>query len=77
MKTVIPIKDLESTEKFLGDKKEVTVEELLEIIIDFLEFQGMDTEFYLPDPQDPTMLCIATNSNPGLQFCGNCMFCNE
>ena len=57
-KTVISINDLESTKKFLRDKKEMTVEELLEIIIDFLEFCGMYTEFYLPDPQDPTEPCF-------------------
>ena len=35
-KTVIPINDSESTKKFSRDKKEMTVEELSEIIIDFL-----------------------------------------
>ena len=32
-KTVIPINDLESTKKFLRDEKEMTVKELLDIII--------------------------------------------
>ena len=57
-KTIIPINDLESTKKFLRDEKEMTVKELLEIVINFLEFHGMDMEFYLPDPQYPTKLCF-------------------
>ena len=57
-KTVLPINDLESTKKFSRDEKEMTVKELSEIIIDFLEFHRMDTEFYLLDPQDPTKLCF-------------------
>ena len=45
-------------EVFLRDEKEMTVKELLESIINFLEFHGMEVEFYLPDPQDPTKLCF-------------------
>ena len=43
--TVIPINGLESTTKFSRDKKEMTVEELLEIIIDVWEFHRMDIKF--------------------------------
>ena len=56
-KTIIPINNLESTKIFLRDEKEMTVEELLEIIIDRFEFHELDTEFYLPEPQDPTKPC--------------------
>ena len=36
----------------------MTVEELSEIIINVFEFCGMDTDFYLPDPQDPSKHCF-------------------
>ena len=57
-KTIIPINNSESTKNFLRDEEEMTVEELSEIVIDFLEFCEMDTEFYLPDPHDPSKLCF-------------------
>ena len=35
----------------------MTVEELAEYVIDHMEFCGMDSQFYLPDPLDPSCLC--------------------
>ena len=35
----------------------MSVEELAKLVIDFMEFHGMDSEFYLPDPCDPNELC--------------------
>ena len=39
--------------KFTQDKKELTIEQLSEMVTDNMEFQGMDAEFSLPDPQEP------------------------
>ena len=38
-------------------EKEMTVEDLAEMVIDPMEFHGLESEFYLPDPQDSTCLC--------------------
>ena len=59
-KTTIPLSnDLDTTtsKKFSHDEKLSMVEEFAKAVIDFVEFHGMDAEFYLPDPQDPTQLC--------------------
>ena len=40
--------------QFTHDEKEMTAEDLAEIVIDHMEFHGLDSEFYLPDPQDST-----------------------
>ena len=42
--------------KFTRDEKSLTIEQLAEMVADHMEFHGMDSEFYLPDPQDPTRL---------------------
>ena len=43
---------------FTGDERMMMVEELSELVIDHMEFCGMDLEFYLPDPHDPLHLCF-------------------
>ena len=43
--------------KFTQDKKELTLEQLADMVADHVEFHGMDSKFYLPDPQDPMHLC--------------------
>ena len=58
-RTMIPLtNDSMTTKKLSCDGKEMMVEELAEVVIDFLEFHGMDSEFYLPDPQDASKLCF-------------------
>ena len=42
---------------FSHDEKQITAEELSELIINHMEFHGMDMEFYLPDPQDASKVC--------------------
>ena len=50
-KTMIPLtNDAMTTKKFSHDEKEMIMEELAEVVINFLEFHGMDSEFYLPNP---------------------------
>ena len=48
----------DGTKQFIRDEKMMTVEELSELVIDHMEFCGMDSEFYLPDPHDATCLCF-------------------
>ena len=42
--------------KFTRDEKSLTIKQFAEMVADHMEFHGMDSEFYLPDPQDPTRL---------------------
>ena len=42
---------------FSHDEKQITAEELSELIINHMEFHGMDMEFYLLDPQDASKVC--------------------
>ena len=44
------------TRKFTRDEKELTLEQFAELVSEHMEFHGMDAEFYLPDPQNPTQL---------------------
>ena len=39
--------DSMTTKKFSSDEKEMMVEELAEVVIDFVESHGMDSKFYL------------------------------
>ena len=56
-KTMIPLtNNATTTKKFSCDEKEMMVEELAEVVINFLEFHGMDSKFYLPDPPDASKL---------------------
>ena len=49
-KTTIPLtNDSMTTKKFSHDEKEMTVEELAAVVIHFLEFHGIYSEFYLSD----------------------------
>ena len=48
---------------FSRDEKATTVEELAELVFDHVEFGRMDSEFYLPDPQDPSHLCYILRDN--------------
>ena len=51
-KTMIPLtNDSTTTKKFYHDEKEMMVEELAEVVINFVEFHGMNSEFYLSDPR--------------------------
>ena len=43
--------------KFTHDEKDLMIEQLADMVANHVEFQGMDAEFYLPDPQDPSCLC--------------------
>ena len=49
--------DLDTKKLFSRDEKGITVEELAELVLDNVEFCGMDSDFYLPGPQDPSCLC--------------------
>ena len=55
--------DSDTKKLFSRDEKAITVEELAELILDHAEFCGMDSEFYLPDPQDPSHLCYILRDN--------------
>ena len=58
-KTMIPLtNDSMTTKKFSHDEKEIMVEELAEVVVDFVEFHGMHSEIYLPDPQNASKLCF-------------------
>ena len=50
--TIHMFRDTKTSKKFPCDEKEMMVKELKELIIDYMEFHGMDSEFYLLDPQD-------------------------
>ena len=50
--------DSESIQKFSCDEKNLTLGEYAEHIINHLEFHGMDSEFYLPYPQDVSKVCF-------------------
>ena len=54
-KTTILTSDTDSR-KFTRDEKELTIEQFAEMVSEHVEFHGMDAEFYLPDPQNPTQL---------------------
>ena len=57
LKQKTTIVDSESdARKFTRDEKSLTIEQFAEMVADHMEFHGMDSEFYLPDPQDPTRL---------------------
>ena len=64
-KTTIQTTTLDSDTKklFSRDEKATTIEELAELILDHVEFCRMDSEFYLPDPQDPSRLCYILRDN--------------
>ena len=53
-KTCIPTStnDSKGTKHFTRDEKTMMVEELAELVIHHMEFCGMDSEFYLPDPHN-------------------------
>ena len=55
--------DLDTKKLFSRDEKAITIEELAELVLDHVEFCGMDLEFYLPDPQDPSHLCYILRDN--------------
>ena len=58
--------DSDTKKLFSRDEKAITVEELAELVLDHDEFCGMDSEFYLPDPQDPSRLCYILRDNAEL-----------
>ena len=49
--------DTDTSNQFYHDKKQMTAEELSEMIIDHMEFHGIDMEFCLPDPKDASKVC--------------------
>ena len=49
--------DTDTVKKFSRDEKNMTVEEITELAIDHMEFCGIDSDFYLPDHDDPSHLC--------------------
>ena len=54
-KTVIEQGDSEMAK----DEKEMTTKQLIELVRDHLQFNRMDSKFYLPDLQDPKKLCFS------------------
>ena len=54
---IITFSDSEDPKNFSQDEKDMTAEELAKFVINHMEFIGMDLEFWLPDPQNPTKLC--------------------
>ena len=54
--TILLSNDLDTmtSKKFSHDEKSIMGEEFAEAVINFVKFHGMDAEFYLLDPQDPT-----------------------
>ena len=44
----------------------MTVEDLAEMVIAHMEFHGLDSELYLPDPQNFTHLCYIVCEDSGL-----------
>ena len=55
--------DTDTKKLFSRDEKAITVEELAKLVLDHVEFCRMDSEFYLPDPQDPSHLCYILRDN--------------
>ena len=55
--------DSDTKKLFSRDEKAITVEELAELLLDHVEFCGMDSEFYLPDLQDPSHSCHILQDN--------------
>ena len=55
--------------QFTKDEKDLSLDDLIDKFDKHLKFQGMDTEFYLPDPQDTSTLpCLCNLLHEDIEF---------